>query len=78
MPAVMTTRWPFSPKPSLAVIRVEWATISSMLATSWVWTLWTPQASARRRAVRASGVRQRIGTSGRSRAARRVVEPEVV
>ena len=48
------------------------------ILTSRVITPWTPQASTSRRAVAVLSVRHSIGTTGRSRAARRVVEPDVV
>src|SRR5439155_16053147 len=41
-------------------------------------TAWTPQTSARRRAVVTCGVRPRIGAAGRSRAARSEVNPDAV
>ena len=59
-------------------MRQALSTISEKLSTSLVSTQWVPQTTAKRRAVSRMAVRQMIGTSGRSRAARSAVEPEVV
>ena len=77
-PAVTTRRWPDSAISSRWAMRQALSTISEKVRTSRVLTQWMPQAIARRRAVSSFEVRHRIGTSGRSRAARSAVEPEVV
>jgi hypothetical protein len=41
-------------------------------------TAWTPNASIMQREIAAVRARRRIGTAGRSQAARKVVEPDVV
>src|SRR6266851_4578291 len=61
----------------LAMFTARW-TISEKLETSRVWTQCAPQSSESRRAVFRFDVNTRIGTSGRSRAARSAVAPDVV
>src|SRR5215813_5715488 len=77
-PAVMTTRCPGSAIFSRGAIRTAWCTISPKLFTSRVCTQCAPHKTARRRAVACFEVSTRIGASGRSRAARKAVAPEVV
>ena len=59
-------------------MRQAFSTISEKRLRSGVCTQCAPQASAKARAVDSDAVRHRIGTSGRSRATRSAVEPEVV
>src|SRR3546814_618904 len=77
-PAVITILSPTPAYPSRCAMALAFWTMLEKLVTSPVWTLYTPQTSDRRRAVRMSAVSPRIGTSGRSRAARRAVAPDMV
>src|SRR5215467_1883861 len=78
MPAVMTTRWPGWAIPSRWAMRTAFCTISPKLLTSLVCTQCAPHKTAKRRAVPRFEVNTRIGASGRSRAARKAVAPDVV
>src|SRR6185312_1048787 len=77
-PAVTTTRWPGRANSSLWAMPQALPTISLKLEMSSVSTQCTPQPRASRRAVAICEVRHRIGTSGRWRATRSAVDPEVV
>src|SRR5271166_1417474 len=77
-PAVMTTRWPTSAMFSRCAILTAFCTMSAKFLTSLVCTQCVPHKTERRRAVARFDVSTRIGASGRSRAARRAVAPEVV
>ena len=54
------------------------STISEKRCRSGIWTQCAPQASDNARAVDSDAVSARIGTSGRSRATRSAVDPDVV
>ena len=74
-PAVITSLSPAAAKPSRSAMVQACETMSENFATSSVRTAWTPRTSTSRRAVSTLGVNPMIGTPGRSRAARSVVEP---
>ena len=78
MPAVTTRLEPGSAMPALSACWQARSTISSMSWASSQTTPCRPQTRARRRAAASRVIRPRIGCSGRSRAARRAVAPEVV
>src|SRR5260370_1885491 len=77
-PAVMTTRWPEPAISSRWAGRTAFCTMSLKFLISGRWTQCAPHNRASRLAVARFGVSARIGTDGRSRAAREAVAPELV
>src|SRR3954471_8080210 len=78
VPALIRIVSPDRANPSLTAQWDAFSTISLTVVTSGVCTECTPHTNARLRAVVRLGVMLRMGGAGRSRAARRLVEPEVV
>ena len=74
----MTSRSPGRAAPSLTAASHATSTISCSSATSRTGTGCTPHTRASRRAVSRKGVSARIGTAGRSRAARSAEKPDEV
>ena len=77
-PAVITIWSPGSANPCDFETSNARLTTAENRSSSAICTEWTPQAIANLLAVAMLDVTHNIGTEGRSRAARRVVEPEVV
>jgi hypothetical protein len=77
-PAVITILSPDWANPWVTAVSLALFTTAEKRSSLAICTAWTPQAMAIRRAVRSLEVTQSIGTLGRSRDARSVVEPEVV
>ena len=77
-PAVITILSPDWANPWVTAVSIARFTTAEKRSSLAICTPCTPQAMAIRRAVRSLEVTQSIGTLGRSRAARSVVEPEVV
>ena len=78
MPAMMTSESPALTNPSPSAVRHALSTISSTRSMSSLSTECTPHTRASRRAVLVCGVRLRIGALGRSRAARKLLDPDFV
>ena len=77
-PAVTITRSPRLAKPAFKAWLLAIEVMSSKFVASGECTQYTPQTQHSRRAVDRSGVMLTIGTGGRSREARIVVDPDVV